>query len=280
MSIPEMVFAQNINLNSGLVLYLPFNGNLLDSSGHDINGMSSGVSFVEDLLGNPGHACYFDGYDDFIDLGYSPLLKRYKSDFSLNVWLNLEDYSRSAGYIILSNRGNDTPFTGSAPSIEGYGNSTNTWGRPVLTVKGLGFSSWVFAEESLDLERWYMVTITFNFNQGQYNVGQVYVNCKLSNINQQMDDIIDPGATPTYIGYEPEITAPIEYHYKGRMDELRLYDRVLNQEEVEALYFQMKPIDLGLGADLISKCMDFPLTLSARMALIAIYGIMGVYTLL
>lgn len=84
------VFGQ-VNLDSGLVGYWPFNGNANDFSGNNYNG-----TILNGVLPTTGHtsqantACYFDGVDDFIDLdlycGF-PNVNWQVDDISVSVWI-------------------------------------------------------------------------------------------------------------------------------------------------------------------------------------------------
>ena len=52
----------DVNLANGLVAYYPFNGNATDTSGNGLNGtINGGVTFSNDIQGNPNSAVTFDG---------------------------------------------------------------------------------------------------------------------------------------------------------------------------------------------------------------------------
>ena len=75
---------------SGLVAYFPFSGNCLDSSGNNLNGTNYGATPAEDRFGNPERALYFNGSNDYIDLGKNEKLK--PSDYiSISTWIKLEE---------------------------------------------------------------------------------------------------------------------------------------------------------------------------------------------
>ena len=59
----------------GVIGYYPFNGNANDYSGNSNHGIVHGATFVQDHNGNPNSALYFDGIDDYVDLGTSTILK-------------------------------------------------------------------------------------------------------------------------------------------------------------------------------------------------------------
>ena len=54
----------------GLIAYYPFNGNVSDISGNGNNGLNNGAVFMKN-----DSAIYFDGIDDYIDLGNNKIFK-------------------------------------------------------------------------------------------------------------------------------------------------------------------------------------------------------------
>ena len=57
------------SLSNGLVAYYPFDGNASDMSGNGNHGTVNGATLVPDKEGNENSAFYFDGVNDYIDLG-------------------------------------------------------------------------------------------------------------------------------------------------------------------------------------------------------------------
>lgn len=66
-------FAQN-NLDSGLVLYFPFNGNDKDMSGNKNNPSYNNASLTADRMGNPNSAYHFNGKNNYMKVRNSPSL--------------------------------------------------------------------------------------------------------------------------------------------------------------------------------------------------------------
>lgn len=54
---------------NGLIAWWSFQGNANDVSGNGHNGTVYGASLTEDRFGNPNSAYYFDGINDYIDIG-------------------------------------------------------------------------------------------------------------------------------------------------------------------------------------------------------------------
>ena len=59
------LYAQ-VNLDSGLVAYYPFNGNANDESGNGNNGTIHGAVLTSDRFGNEKFSFSFDGVNDYI----------------------------------------------------------------------------------------------------------------------------------------------------------------------------------------------------------------------
>ncbi len=55
-----------VNLDSGLVAYYPFNGNAKDESGNGNNGSVFGATLTMDRFGNDRSAYEFNGTDNYI----------------------------------------------------------------------------------------------------------------------------------------------------------------------------------------------------------------------
>jgi hypothetical protein len=82
---------------------------------------------------------------------------------------------------------------------------------------------------------WYHIVIT---SDGIGNVSKIYIN-GLSQALSGGWGFLDPTATNTFeIGYKTSATARM---YNGAIDELRIYDKVLTDSEVRALYSGYDP---------------------------------------
>ena len=73
-------------LKQGLVAYYPFNGNAKDESGNGHDGDVKGATLANDRNGNSNSAYYFDGADDYINLGNDDDFNFGESDFSISLW--------------------------------------------------------------------------------------------------------------------------------------------------------------------------------------------------
>jgi hypothetical protein len=222
-----------INLTSGLLAYYPFNGDANDATGLGHNGtVYNGVLPTTDRTGAANKAYFFDGIDDYIDLGNAADLKRSNTDYSIAVWVNPASFSSSYQSMILSNRGNSGQ--GSALALLGDLNGAVNKGKVSNIVNNAGGASLIMGTTVLIPGTWYQIVVTYKYSGGDNNSVQIFVNCNREAASVQKN-ITDPGTLSTYIGFEPSPACPPEYHYNGKIDDLRIYNRVLSDCEIQAL---------------------------------------------
>jgi hypothetical protein len=74
----------------GLVAFYEFDGTLEEASGSGLDGTSPEITYVRDRFGQRQGAVYFDGRDDYVDLGTD---QRFKSELPLSFafWMRPDD---------------------------------------------------------------------------------------------------------------------------------------------------------------------------------------------
>ncbi|MCK7521723.1 MAG: LamG domain-containing protein [Ignavibacteriales bacterium] len=75
--------------HSGMVLFLPFNGNAYDESGNNNNGTVNGASLTQDRFGINGRAYQFDGIDDFVSIADNPNL--FSDELTISWWYKMTE---------------------------------------------------------------------------------------------------------------------------------------------------------------------------------------------
>lgn len=84
----SFVSAQTIDLNNGLIMYLPFCGDAVDASGNNNLINVQGATLTNDRFGNPNAAYLFDGINDFISITHGEGMKP-TYPFSFSCWIKL-----------------------------------------------------------------------------------------------------------------------------------------------------------------------------------------------
>ncbi|NCU05930.1 MAG: PKD domain-containing protein, partial [Chitinophagaceae bacterium] len=215
-----------VNLNQGLIAHYPFTGNANDVSGNNINGAVSNAVLTTDRNGIANNAYYFNGTNAYIQLPFSSLYNFKPQDsFSISVWV-LPDpgYSWPAQAVVVK-----------APPHPDFTLSQWNYGTYILNYKGMsGYAYNNILNGSTTLtpnQCWYNITSTY-----KNGVWKLYVNGVLeSTNNSQTRFILQDGTSRIAFGKKGESFGD---WYKGKMDDVRLYNRVLNEDEVKAIVGQ------------------------------------------
>lgn len=217
-----------VNLDSGLVAYWPFNGNANDESGNGFNGaLQGGVTLTEDRFGNPESAYAFNGIDGRIDYpllwggGSSP------DSLTMSAWFNYAE-TEAEGKIIYHG------WTGEFQLL--------AIGDTVATAVHLP-SGWYFAHTMIVPNTWYLLIGTWKKGE-KINL---YLNSELQDTTSVPDESLGIQASL----YFPSIGSYNQsggYFFNGIIDDIRIYNRVLTQDEIDSLYIEgVTAIDEGLS---------------------------------
>lgn len=220
---------------NGLIAFFPFSGNAGDSSGNNNHGkIYGGVISTTDRSGNVNRAYLFDGQTGYIDvpslnsLAYKPI--------TYSTWIFLNEYlPTNQSFRFKSIVGRNTDFILNAGEIglhAGYGVNDNTFlfwrggGFPALPLVSHPSSKLIPA-----LKTWIHIVFTLNSN-GDW---QWFMNGKLSNSG----NFSDPLDYYNFfrIGADNILTRGNTF-WDGKIDDLRIYNRVLSQQEITNLSAQ------------------------------------------
>ncbi|MFN3445113.1 MAG: LamG domain-containing protein, partial [Bacteroidia bacterium] len=226
----QLLTIAQVNLSNGLVARYPFNGNPGDSSGlgnHGVLGAgSSAPVLTADRLGNLNSAYYFDGTTDIINVAPHISL-RPTNTVSIAAWIRSENKANSAWNFIVTYRyGNFSPYD--SYKIATFPNITynNRWSF------GIGNQSTGNQVELLSkLQKqdnvWMHVAAVYDGSSMRFYTNgllDTMINTSISGISYSTGSLA--------IGNS--ITNAIDA-FKGAIDELRIYNRALNSNEVKVL---------------------------------------------
>ncbi|MEK7140483.1 MAG: LamG-like jellyroll fold domain-containing protein [Patescibacteria group bacterium] len=191
-----------------------FSNNANDSSGNGLNGTLSGSPVF--TAGHKGNAIVFDGINDYISMG-SPALLDDVEPMSITFWINPD---QGSGYII--SKRDTTGCTGFWRL--GYG--TGPLNLQLLNAKGIaGSSTGTFAVGS-----W--THVAFTWDGGILSSGtKIYINgvegtaYGAAGVASRLD-----ASCSMYVGARQG--APFTEFFKGKLDELHIYNRALTPAEV------------------------------------------------
>ena len=151
------------SLKSNLIAFYPFSfDSAVDSSGYGNNGTIYNITSVPDRFGKLNSAFYFDGTDSYVDIAHTNALRLNSTVFSINYWVNLDEYINVSGSVVLS-KNNGPNQNGWNTSITGYGfvyGVPNNYGHAFYNVSG-GSDPFGYSSMTIPTNKWTMVTVLF-----------------------------------------------------------------------------------------------------------------------
>ena len=204
----------------GLVLYLPFDegkGNIAhDYSGHGNHGVIYGAKWVN---GISGKALEFDGVDDYVEVANSSSLNP-STQITLCAWIRFQEGGTYNPRII-----SKLPYAfGDEP---GYELITGKTGVSRIVYFRCGPNTRIQTKDSIWEGQWYFLTATYDGH-----VLKIFVNGILDT-QENATVTINSGTRPLNIGRK---NVEGYDHFHGIIDEVRIYNRALSEEEIQALY--------------------------------------------
>ena len=212
----------------GLVAYYPFNGNANDESGNGHNGTVNGATITNDRFGSDNSAYRFDGVDDVILIPDASELNMTDA-LTISMWVMPE----------LSNQDD-----GAGIICKGVGNGGEVYSVSIQIGTALKFYTWksgTFYEnqvfnwiDNTTLYNWRHLVVIFD---GPNNCSKIYDNLAKIGFNNSFPSLLDTNDHDLSIGSrERSSTSGYSMNFKGIIDDVRIYNRALSEEEITALY--------------------------------------------
>jgi hypothetical protein len=207
---------------NGLVAYYPFNGNANDESGNKIHGTVYGAALTIDRFGRSEKAYYFNGLDTYIVIESYNILNM-KNTFTLSAWVNFPMIPENGSHIM-----NKSSFWG----IFEYGFNLNTEKNNALSAIAGGSANIIEVfSDSVCANTWYNVTATWEY-PGEFIL---YLDGIIKD-RKNTTGSISTTNSPITIG-RSRLNYPTD-SYNGIIDDIRIYNRVLTESEIQNLYHE------------------------------------------
>jgi len=215
----------------GLVGEYLFGGDAQDTSGNSNDGTVYGATLVRDRFNQSASAYSFDGVDDYIDLGQATELQ---IPFPISVSMFLSNDDLSQGAFVFKNA-----------SVDGYGYYYGIWisvgdGGAITASYGRGYAApssrrnYKTVGSGTPAEgQWYHAVFVYEDNLNT----QIYINGTQQDIELgtgTATSMLYGGSYPAWIGKRN--SSGSESPFNGRIDDFRIYDRVLSEVEIESLF--------------------------------------------
>ncbi|HKR05692.1 MAG TPA: LamG-like jellyroll fold domain-containing protein [Bacteroidia bacterium] len=215
-----------INLSQGLQAQYDFNGNANDITGNGYDGTINGAALTNDRLGNPNSAYHFDGTNQNITVqGFQNMITG--DEISLSCWIKV-DFLKSQNIFMLSPDDHyDRLFVssyydhnGTSSTFLDYGDMMTGDGR--LGSVGTNFQS-----------VWEHYVFIVSASQ---NTMEIYRNGYLQFFKTGMSPLVNKNRT-LCIGGGMGDFGFTNFFFSGIIDDIRIYDRVLNPAEIMSLCY-------------------------------------------
>lgn len=221
------LFAQ-VNIDSGLLAYYPFNGDANDESGNENHGIINGPVLTMDRFGNDSSAYEFDGSSSYISIPNSQTLQSPSNELSQVAWINIYSWSlvgTQFGPILMkSNTGTNAFQYRMSVGSTGVNTAINNWSNAVTI------------SDTLNFNEWYMIASTLKDDTIKAYVNGVFIG------EGTLTGPISPDSSPLEIGRDVPGVTEI---FHGKIDDVRIYNRALKQQEIDSL-FKVNPTSINI----------------------------------
>lgn len=227
-----------VNLSSGLVAYYPFNGTFNDASGNGNHGTGhNGVSFGTDQWGNPNNCAVFDGVDDWVSilpsLSTTPgkhlsISLRFMTYDTVRQFLVAKAEINTYNNFCYNVEFNDITTVSSTATGMLFGSAHEGTCSPPTRAS----NNYLTTGIPILAKKWYCIVVTFDsgakniFVNGTLLASQIITGVPFPH---KIDSCRNAGLKlGTWCGLDPAF-------FKGVMDEVRIYNRTLNSQEIDSL---------------------------------------------
>ena len=220
-----------VNLLDGLVAYYPFSGNAGDSSGNGNHGTVFGATLTTDRFGKSSKAYSFDESNLTYISGSCTNYPSGNMSRSISFWYYAENLGNNISHQVLG-YGGGSCLTSFIMNFENKDIGSNKMGKYEVQGHCLAFRNFTDLPSPYN-NQWHNITVTYDngvlrfYNNGILNFTSnsltmnTFVSGKIFAIGRE----VTPDGSAVYID-------PVWPGFKGKLDDIRIYNRSLNQEEI------------------------------------------------
>jgi len=210
------------DLNTDLIAFYPFNGNINDESGFGHHGqIVGGVNLTTDRFNENNSAYQFNGVDGYINIPNKSTLQFSDNQFSICIWFKINEWTTGGGYnygAILAKEEDTEDGISSEADYE-----------LLIVNDSLGFYPYTNFGYQFERNRWYFMCILNKENEAAlYLDGNRIFQTDYKYLSQFRN-------TENDLHLGANLSSNDEF-LNGILDDIRLYDRLLSENEISELY--------------------------------------------
>ncbi len=210
--------------STGLIAHYPFNGNANDESSNGLNGVVDGAVLTSDRNGNSNSAYFFDGINDEITID-SELFS--SEVFTVSAWVKTNQLNKWSA-IVAYGESFDTDSMQYSLFIDDN-NQYLSWFED--RGDNSNDENYAYSTTQANLNEWNFV-VALRDTSGNF---RIYINGILESTET---NTLPPVRINHFlsIGFRTNSGNIRQDYFNGSIDDVRVYNRALSQEEITALY--------------------------------------------
>ncbi|GEM_PF-3392290 len=204
----------------GLIAEYLFNGDVNDGTENQNHGIIRGAKLTHDRFNFPNKAYQFDGFDDYIEIPYTPI-NHPTNQLSIVCWFKVDTLRGHQDLLSTNQHG--------GYALEFHQDNHLYW---VLRI-GSEYIDVAVNSADITFNRWHCAVGTYD---GQ-NL-KIYLDGQLKDERSRQGEIHYAFPNSIIIGadaYEKTGPDPGFSFFKGHIDDIRIYHRVLSEKEIQEL---------------------------------------------
>lgn len=220
--------ATNIDNLPTLIAHYPFNGNVGDSSGNNLNGTIIGSpTFTIDKKGNANSAILFNGnVANRVEVDNNLLL--HTPSITIASWVKFNSLVASHQGVV------DKPYGTSWADSWHFGTQGGNWSTWIMN----NTNNLSQLTSPIVPGQWYYVVSTFDNTSKQH---KLYIDGVLKS-SATFNDVISYDASKMYIGAALE-NGSVDYPMDGAIDEVKIYGEALSPQQVQNAFINELTFD-------------------------------------
>lgn len=241
---------------NGLVGWWPFNGNANDESGNGYDGVVNGADLTTDRKGTLNSAYSFNGATDYISIADDPDFAFLLNDsYTINFYVRLNtqpDPNNQYSSQSIISHGDYDACCQDRGWVVWLGNGTGEDQGIIYEARGNGGDPTTTSSNhaSAVLNTWTMVTVSRTYGTNC----RIYIDGDLIEENVDIAGLADPFTEERNIIIgalakgrtqdNPNPGDPLKHYLNGKVDDLAIWSRVLNESEIANLYQECGDINI------------------------------------